>query len=302
MFTSLKRIIHSGWLNFSRNSGLSAATVFILVMIISLLTSLFLLRETTQYLVLTLQEKMDISVYFKPESPEEDILEVKEAVEKLPEVKAVEYVSRKEALEKFTQRHKDNPVIMESLEELGTNPLYASLNIKAWQAAQYAGVVNFLNETFAQNLIVKIDYYQKKPVIEKIFSLTSSINKTGIIFSIILALFAIVIAFNTVRLAIYHSKEEIEIMRLVGASNWFIRGPFMIQGVIAGTLAALITALIFTAAIFFLSSKIEIIAPGLSLSGYFFGNFFAFFLIQLTAGVGLGVFSSLIAIRRYLKV
>ncbi len=301
MLISLKRIIRSGWLNFSRNKGLSLATIFIMVMTISLVTSLFLFRDITQFLISSLQEKVDISVYFKEATQEEDILRFREEINKIPEVKNVEYVSREAALERFTQRYKDNQVIMESLAEVG-NPLLASLNIKAWQASQYMTVTNFLETSSYKNLIDKVDYYQRKSVIERIFSITSAINKTGIGFSLILAIVAILVAFNTIRLAIYNSKEEISVMRLVGASNWFIRGPFLVQGAISGFAAAIITLLIFTGALFFLSPKLEILFPGLNIFNSFTGNLGMLFLIQIFTGVGLGVVSSIIAIRKYLKV
>jgi len=301
MLTSLKRIIRSGWLNFSRNSGLSLATIFIMVMTISLITSLFLFRDITQFLISGLQEKVDISVYFKEEVSEEDILRFEEEINKIPEVKNVEYVSRQAALERFIQRYKDNPVIMESLAEVG-NPLLASLNIKAREPSQYMTITNFLETSPYKNLIDKVDYYQRKPVIERIFSITSTINKTGILFSLILAILAILVAFNTIRLAIYNSKEEISFMRLVGASDWFIRGPFLVQGAISGFAAALITLLIFTGVLFFLSPKLEILFPGLNIFNSFVGNLGVLFLIQIFTGAGLGVVSSIIAIRKYLKV
>jgi len=117
-----------------------------------------------------------------------------------------------------------------------------------------------------------------------------------------LALVAILVVFNTVRLAIYSSREEIRVMRLVGASNWFIRGPFLVQGAISGFAAVVITLLIFTGALFFLSPKLEILFPGLNIFNSFTGNFGMLFLIQIFAGVGLGVVSSIIAIRKYLKI
>ena len=302
MLISFKRIIKSGWKGFRRNSGLSAATIFIMVMTISLVTCLFLLQKTSNFLVISLQEKVDMAVYFSEEPSNQEILAIQEELSQLPEVKNLEYISKEQALEKFIERHKDEEVIMESLAEVGGNPLLASLNIKAWEAAQYAAISSFLENSTFYDLIAKVDYYQKKPVIDKLFSLTSTINTTGIIFSIILALVAVLIAFNTVRIAIYNSKEEIETMKLVGASNQFIRGPFLFQGVIAGILAVFITFLFFSLAVWFLSPKIEIIIPGLNLSGYFFSNFLIILLIQLTAGVGLGTAASWLAIRRYLRI
>jgi len=205
-------------------------------------------------------------------------------------------------LEKFTQRHKDNPILMEALAEVGENPLLASLNIKAGQASQYGAVSNFLETGPFKNLIEKIDYRQNKEIIDKVFAISSNINFTGIFFSLILGFIALLVAFNTIRLAIYSSREEISIMRLVGASNWFIRGPFIFQGIIIGITATFFTLLIFTITIFFLSPKIEVLLPGFNLLSYFGAHFWILLLIQLTTGIGLGVISSWIAIRKYLEV
>jgi len=305
MLTLLKRIIRSGWLSFRRQGGLSVATIFIMIMVISLVTFLFLFQNITQFLISSLQEKVDISVYFKEEALEEEILKVKEELTQIPEVKEVKYVSQEQALAKFIQRHKESSVLMESLKEVGENPLLASLNISAREASQYARIANFLDDTLSpslKNLIEKVDYYQRKSVIEKIFSLTAGINRGGILLIIILALVAILVVFNQVRLAIYSQREELTIQRLVGASNWFIRGPFLVQGAISGFLATLFCLLIFTLICWFFSPKLEILFPGLNLFGYFTGNFGIILLIQIFTGVGLGIVSSLIAIRRYLEI
>lgn len=302
MLVALRRIIHSGWLSFKRQTALSFATISIMVMAIFLITSLFLLHGMTRFLIADLQDRVDISVYFKKDSSEEDILKVKAELSENPEIKNVDYVSREEALEKFIARHEEDPVLIESLVELGENPLLASLNIKAWQINQYAAISNFLEKGPYQDLIEKVDYYRNKEVIERISEISSSINLAGIIFSFILGFIAIVVAFNTTRLAIYSSREEISIMRLVGASSWFVRGPFIVQGVIVGIVATFLTALIFTIGIFFFSSRIDLFIPGFSLLGYFKANFFTLLFIQLVTGVGLGVISSWIAVKRYLEV
>ncbi len=302
MFASIKRLTKFGWINFSRHSGLSIATIFIIVMTISLMTSLFLFREAGQFLISYLQEKIDVSVYFKIDTPETDILGAKEELLKIPEVKNIEYVSKEEALENFIQRHKDDPFLMESLAEVGENPFPAALNIKVWQADQYGPVVKFLEAGLFEGIIEKVDYHQRKPVIERVFAITSWINRAGLIFSLILALIAVLVAFNTIRLAILNQKEELVVQRLVGASNWFIRWPFLIQGAISGFLAALISFLIFAAAVFFFGPKVDILLPGFNISAYFFDKIFLIFLVQVIVGIGLGTISSAIAIRRYLKV
>lgn len=304
MFTLIKRIIKSGWASFSRDGGLIVANIFILALTISVATSLFLFKDVSQYIISAIQEKVDVSVYFKFEAQEENILKIKEEIKEIPEVKEVKYISKEEALEIFTERHKANPVLMESLEEVGVNPFLASLNIKAFNASQYQAIANFLEGTRGgfEDIIEKVDYHQRKPVIERIFSLTSNLNMAGIIFSIILAIVTILVAFNTIRLAIYNSREEIKIQRLVGASNWFIRGPFLVQGTISGFSAAILCLLLFTLITWGSSSNLETLFPGLNLFNLFMNNFWLIFFIQLVTGVGLGIVSSSIAIRRYLEV
>ncbi|MDI6603062.1 MAG: permease-like cell division protein FtsX [Patescibacteria group bacterium] len=302
MFTSLKRIFKLGWKSFFRDGGLAAATVFILVLAISLATSLFLFRELSQFLISALEEKADISVYFKEEVPEIDILEIKEELAKVSEVKEIKYVSKEKALAEFVQRHEKNPVLMASLEAVGRNPFLASLNIMALEPGYYQTIVNFFEKLGQENLVEKVDYYQRKPVIEAIFSLTSAINRAFLFLSVILAVLAILITFNTIRLAIYNSGEEIKIQRLVGASNWFIRGPFLVQGTISGIFAALICLLVFSLIIWGLSPKIETLFPSLNIFQFFVSNFWQITSIQFATGILLGVISSGLATRRYLKV
>lgn len=302
MFSSIKRIIKSGWINFRRQTGASLATCFIMVLTISLITSLFIFQKTSQFLISSLEEKIDISVYFKEYSEEEDILRVKDKLSGIPEVKEIKYISKEEALEKFTQRHKEDKILIESLREIGLNPFVASLSIKAFNASQYGQISQILENSNFQDIIDKVDYYERKTVIERIFSITSNLNRAGIFFSLILGLIAILVTFNTIRLTIYNSREEIKIMRLVGASNWFIRGPFLVQGALAGIFAVLITLLILAPSFYFLSPKIEILFPGLNIYSYFSNNFLIILSIQFIFGIGMGIIPSLVAIRKYLEV
>lgn len=299
---SIKRIVHSGWITFKRQGSVSFATVFVLVIILSLITFLFLFQQVSNFLVTYLEEKVDISVYFNEEVLEENILKTKQELIEIPEVKEIEYISKEKALLKFSERHKDDPVLMESLEELGKNPFLPYLNIRAKDISQYAAISSFLDKVEFKELISKVDYYQKKPIIEKFSSLISNIRSGGIALTILLALVVIMVVFNQIRLAIYNSRNEISIMRLVGASNWFIRGPFLIQGIISGIISSLITILLFTFLVLFFGPKIEILMPGLDISTFFFSNFFTLILIQISAATVLVTFSGVIAIRKFLKV
>ncbi|MCP6718965.1 MAG: permease-like cell division protein FtsX [Patescibacteria group bacterium] len=302
MFILIKRIFRSGWQNFLRDKEVAIATVFILFLAISLVTSIFLFKDISQFLTLTIQEKVDISVYLKEGIVEKDILEIKKEISKIPEVKEIEYISQEQALKDFVERHKRNPVLIESVQEVGINPLLASLNIKAWEVNQYVKVSDFLESSNFGDLIEKVDYYERKSLIDKISSFTSSVTSFGIFLSVILIMVAVLITFNTIRLSIYNLKEEIKVQRLVGASNWYIRGPFLVQGAISGVFASLISFFLLALTSWFLSPKIAVFFPELNFFGLFIGNFWALFLLQLITGIGLGAISSTIAIRKYLKV
>ena len=301
MLSSTRRIIHTGWEKFFKSNGFSIATIFILTLVLLLVNALFIFKDMGQFLFVELQEKVDVSVYFVDDALEQDILEVKQTLEEFSEVKEVEYISKKQALENFTEKHKSDIVLMQSLEELGINPLSASLNVRAWEASQYAIVSEFLAQGQFNNLIAKIDYFQKKPVIEKIFSIGADVSRAGIALFIILSVIAALVVFNQVRLTIRNSREEIKVMRLVGASNWFIRGPFVVQGILIGMLASILASAASGLVCYFLAPKLEIIMPGFNLLQYYTNSFLIVLAIQLCAGVGLGVVSSLVAMRKYLR-
>lgn len=299
MGTTLKRIIIAGWQDFLRDGGIAVATIFILVLVILLVSTIFLLKDISQFLIASLEEKAGISVYFKEFVLEDDILKIKEKLSQLPEVKKVEYVSKEEAIRRLTEKH---PQLIESVKETEDMLKLATLNISVFEADQYQTVVNFLENSNFKDSIDFIDYSQRKPVIERIFSFTSLATKTGISLSIVLIITAIFVTFNTIRLAILKQGEEIKIQRLVGASNWFIRGPFLVQGVISGLIAVFISLIIFGLACWFLSPKIEFFFAGLNLFNLFMKNLWRLLLIQFSTGILLTVISSTIAIRRYLRV
>jgi cell division transport system permease protein len=246
---------------------------------------------------------MDVTAFFKEGVVEQDILNVKDEILKLsPEIKEVQYVSKEEALRNFSERHKDDPDFAKALEEVGVNPFLPSLNIVTDQPLQYEKVSTFLETGPFSQLIKKVDYSQKRETIERFFNITSNINRFGIILAAVLFLIAILVVLNTIRLSIDNSRDEITAMKLVGASNWFIRGPFIIQGVLCGLIAFLICLIISGTVIYLLSPKLEILVSGFSIFGYFLKNIGIISLIQLGFGTGLGVLASFIIVRGYLKV
>lgn len=301
MFTALKRIFKWGFKNFWRNGWLSTATVSIMVLTLLVITVLLMVNVVANAILENLEKKIDISVYFKLDASEEEVLKVKSQLEGLQEVESVAYTSQEEALINFKERHKDNPILIQSLEELDTNPLEASLNIKAQETSQYASINQFLESVYYQDIIDKVNYMQNKEVIGKLNKIVVDVKTGGLALSFLLALIVFLVTFNAIRLAIYSSREEINVMRLVGASNWFIRGPFIIEGILYGIIATVITLVILYPVFYFISPKISSFLPVGDIFTYFQINLVAFLLLLLGIGVVLGGFSSLIAVRKYLK-
>ncbi|MFH1181294.1 MAG: permease-like cell division protein FtsX [bacterium] len=298
---SFKRIIKFGWTNFVRNRGLAAVSIFIITVTTLLVSSLFLYGQAGSSLVDSLENKADISAYFKDNASEEDILAIKEALAEIAEVKDVEYASKEEALAEFTRRHRNDPVLVAALDEIGGNPFLASLNVKAWQANQYESIVDFLQKEPFGSLIEKVDYFDRKLAIDRIFSIGSMVNNAGIFLSAILIILAVAAAFNIIRLTIYSLREEIRVQRLVGASNWFIRGPFLVQGAISGMFAFLISLPLLVLMNWFLDCKTEFFFPDIDLFGIFSQNLGIILLLQFAIAIGIGAISSFIAVRKYLK-
>ncbi len=298
----LKRIIKGGWMNFRRGGLVTAATIMVMTLTLVVVEGLVLFTVVANTLLAQVAEKVDISVYFKTTIPEEEILGIKKEVANLSDVANVEYVSREAALLEFKDRNKGNALLEQALEELGENPLEASLNIRAKDPRQYASIARFMESGRYQEAISKVNYAENQKVIDRLANILAFGKRLGVGVSATLAFISILVAFNTIRLAIYHSKEEIGIQKLVGATNSFVRGPFLVEGLLHGTIAAALTLLIFLPITAWLGPKFSGFFGGFNLFNYLLANFFQTLLILIAVGMMLGVISSAAAVRRYLRV
>jgi cell division transport system permease protein len=303
MLTNFKRIFKFAFTDFNRNKGLSLAAVFVLIVVILLATGVFLFQGMSNYLITQIQDKIDIIAYFKEDVAAEDILSVKDQIlATSPNIKDIRYVSKEDALKIFTEKHKDNIVLLQALNEVGSNPFSPSLNIKTnGTPAEYENISNILQTSDFAKLIDSVDFSQKKDTIEKVYSITSNINKYGLAIALLFIFVAILIVFNTIKLAVDTSKDEINTMRMVGSPDWFVRGPFIIQGIFYGLTAFIISFLISVILFYFLSSKIEIVLAGFNSFNYFLNNIWTLILMQFAFGIVLGSFTSWLAVRKYLK-
>lgn len=300
IWINIKRVVKNGFMNFWRNGWVSLATILVMVITLSVVGSLLFGKAVLLTVLDQLQDKVDITVYFKTDADESEIVSWQDSLLKLDEVKKVEYVSREDALLAFQERHTENTLIIQSLEELGDNPLGASLNIKAKNPSQYESIARFL-EASVFSSVDKINYRQNKLVIDRLANILQTSKNIGTGISIVMALIALLVTFNTIRLAIYTNKEEIKIMRLVGASNRYIRSPFMVEGFLYGFFSSIITMVLFYPLALWLGPLSERFFGDINVFHYYISNFFQIFLILLVVGVLLGVVSSWVATRRYLK-
>ncbi len=302
MFLTLNRIIKSGLLNFWRNGWLSTATVLIMTIALLVWTSIFLTNVVLTSVLGVLAEKVDISVYFNLNAKETEILALKSRLQSLKEVTSVDYISSQRALEIFQKRHAGDEILLKSINELSDNPLEASLNILAKESAQYADIASYLNRDEYKGLVSKINYTENKVAIDRLSNIIGVMRQSGLAASLVLAFIAFLVAFNTVRLAIYSSREEITVMKLVGASNWFVSGPFIVEGVLHGIVASAFSFMVIIPTISIIGPKLFNFLPEINLIQYLGNNFWSLILFQTLGGIILGVFSSWFAIRKYLKV
>ncbi len=306
MTTTLKRILVAGAKNFSRSGLVSFATVLIMTVTLAVVGMLIFLSALLSYTLAQVQDKVDVNVYFTTNAIESDILSTKAKLELLPEVTLVTYTSREQALAQFRQKHVDDTLTLQALDQLGENPLGASIAIKAKNPEQYAGIVNFLsngnNVEGGASTIDRINYYQNKTVIERLTNAIRITERAGLALAIFFALASGIIAFATVRLAIFSSRDEIAVMRLVGASNTYIRGPFIVAGMIAGVIAALIVLGVFYPVALYAGTSLSSWFGGFNVLTYYTTHFAYLFLVLMGVGIVLGGSASFVAVRRYLRI
>jgi len=300
MIKYIRKMFKNGWEYFWRQGFLSFATALVIFIAAILGTALYFFQGGVNYLTQELKDKIDISVTFKEEVARDSILSIREELVNLPEVKNVEYISPEEAYDSFIKAHEGDKYL-EALELISVNPFLPSLRIQTKQPSQYKQVSEYLKQDQFKDLIDEINDYKRGVMIERLSGLTNSVSVAGILVTLFLSLIAVVVTFNTLRLSIYSQKEEIGIMRLVGAKNSFIRGPFLVQGILCGAFAAILSFFLFLIIPFIFNEQLETLFLGFDCLLFFKNNFFWVFILNLVIGMGLGLISSYFAVRKYLK-
>lgn len=305
LLTNTKRIFLSGFRSFMRSGFTSFAAVIMMTITLFFITSLIFVQATLNSSLTDIKDKVDITVYFIQGADEGAIKDVSQALKKLPEVKEVSYTSADQALASFKEHHAGDYLTLQALDELNANPLGASLSIRARDPSQYESISKYFENDNALSkgaltIIDKIDYHQNKVVIDRLTAIISGAKRLGFAVSLVLILISIIITFSTMRLIIYMSREEISVMRLVGAGLKYIGGPFMVTGMLVGAASAILTMLIFLPVSIWLGNQVTDFI-GINLFSYYKDNFFQLFVLMSASGIMLGGISSTFAIIRYLR-
>jgi len=299
---SFFRVIKFGVQNFWRNKWLSLATTVVMTLALLTVSLSVFLNLIIGITVQMVRERIDIEIFFDEDVTESQVFDVRNRLDSLDAVKSIEYISKEKALEIYKEKNKDNKDLDEPI-SLDENPLPMSLKVSLTDPEKISQINSFVKQNY-NSLVSDISYQDYKEVINKLLSTTNSVKRAGFVLSLVFIVMSLVVVFNTIRITIFSRREEIEIMKLVGATNWFIRWPFIIEGLIYGVFAS-----IFSISIVALASYFTM--PALN---HFFGNlsvdFFQEFnlqvpwviVLQVALGVSVGVFSSLVAISKHLRV
>lgn len=304
-WTTTKRVVRYGVAGFVRNGFVSLAAVLIMTITLFVLGMLLIFGAGLNATFKELTDKVDVSVYFTTDATMEQVQDLEKQLQALPQVASVSYVSSDDALAQFRARHQNDQLTMQALDELGNNPLGASLEVRAKETSQYETIAKFLDaqQSAGQGagaVIDSVNFYENKTAIDRLTNLIQDSRTLGIAIAIVLIAASVLISFNTIRLAIYTSRDEIGVMNLVGAGQWYVRGPFMIAGVLYGAVAGIVVLLLMYPLLVWIGPGSERFLGTFNVFTYFTSHFILMFVVVMGSGIALGALSSYLAVRRYL--
>jgi cell division transport system permease protein len=303
-----KRVIKSGLLNFFRNIWISIAATSMVAITLFIISTIIILYTLT---VLSINNSTDkvgvVTAYFNDRTTEQEMQNITEEIRSIPGVKSVEFISKEEARARFIERHKDEPLWLQTLSEFETNPVPASISVRADELSNYSSIYEALStpryEAYFQDDQGASTVRDNQKVIEKLHKIIDFITRFGVLLALIFMVVTVMVTFNTIRLTIYNRREEVEIMRLVGATNWYIRWPFIIEACLYAIFASLVTSAIVFGLLYLLSGRIEEFLSLNSLGTSLINALFTrIVIVNIVASVGLSIIASWIAIRKYLRI
>ena len=297
------RVLKFAFQDLWRNISLSFMTVFILVLMLLSVNTLWALEVLTGQAVEAVKKQIDVSIYFVPQATEKNVEEIKNYVQMFPEVTQVSVQSKEEVLAAFREQHKMQKEALDALDELGANPFGPTMVIKTKEPQDYKKIIDALDVPEYETIIEAKSFDNHEDAISRLQNITNRIERIGFGLTILFALISFLIIFNTIRVAIVTQRVEISIKRLVGASNWFIRGPYLVESVVFTIASIACTIGLVYLALRWVDPYLAVVLPnGFSLTNYFHSNMLMLFGVQALAVLLLTGLSSALAMRRQLKV
>ena len=299
---SLSRIIKFSFQDIVRNMSLSFMTVLILILMLLSINTLIIVRVLTDQSIRSVKDQIDVSIYFDPAASDEKVKEVRDFVASLPEVTDEKYLTKEQVLNDFKKTYSGNTEIIDSLQELGGNPLGSTLIVKTREPKDYEKIIAALSVPEYESIIEAKTFGDTETAIDRIQTITLQVERFTYALTALFAVIAFVIIFNTIRVAIYTQRAEIGIKRLVGATNWFISGPYLFESFIFSVLSIGITTVIVWFALKFIDPYISVVFESSSILTNYFTSHILFLLgIQFGSVFLLTLFSSILAMRKYLR-
>lgn len=300
----ISRITKLGLTNFWRNRWLSLASTLVMTLTLLIISMFVVMTMVINKTTDRIKSKMDITVYFKDTAMTDEIADLQQKLAAKSEVKEVVYTSKEEAFQIWQEKQKNQRI--RELVTATENPLPRSLAVKATDPANLNNIATYLESDDFSSIIHKISYEENKIIIDKLLAITSFVKKIGWLFSIVFIVISILVILNTIRLAIFTRKSEVEIMRLVGASDRFIKIPFVIEGTLYGLIACLLAFLLMWVGIYIIIAPLvtEHLGPAVTENLKIFFNAYIFYIIllQFFVGIIIGIGCAMFSIRKYLKV
>lgn len=284
--------IRRAWQGFWRNALMSLSATLTMVLMLSLLAGFFVLQNVLLASLSFVEQKVEVQAWIQNTATQDQVDTLVARMQAMPEVASVEFVSRDAALEQFQQVEAAQG--QDDLTQyLDSNPLYARINVRLRQPSDLTIVADALHEDSIVRNVVNI-----QALVDRVLTVTTVVRTAGVALVVIVGLIVLFIVVNTIRLAVVARAEEIEVMRLVGASDAFIRWPFVFEGAFVGLLGALITLGLMAAGADPLSRAMVGFFNVLPIQLGSVGRDTA--LLVLGTGLGLGVLGSWLSVRTYL--
>jgi len=300
---SLFRIIKFSFQDIARNIWLTIVTITILLLALFTINMLLTVRVISDNAVTAIKEKINISLYIKAETPESEVMALKAKISDSSRVKNIIYISKQSALETFREKYKNNQAVLAALKELGRNPLSPSLTIVPNNFDESGMLINEL-KMLESPIIESRDFSDNTLILSKINSITKRVNEVALFIILIFILTSLLVVYNAIRVAIYTHRQEIEIMRLVGASNFFVFMPYVVSAFVYALLSVLIVISVFYPFLSLLQPYLEVFFMGYNVDIllYFVDNFFYIFGAQFLVVLSINVVASLFAVRKYARI